>query len=125
MKELVTKTLNGILDSLNSFAVGICARKEVPKFEELWINYTQEESRFISKGNIQIPDKGNSQAYTKHFKKGGGRKKFCFQRRNEGRIPKGRRPTPQGKRDMLNVQCYQYHKYGHFRHELKDEMTKN
>lgn len=113
-KELVTTTLNGLTNSWDSFVSGICAKKEVPKFEELWTACTQEESRVISKGKIQRSDEGDSQAYTKHFKKAGRRKKFWFQRRNEGRRPKGRRLAPQGKKNMSKVRCYHCHKFGHY-----------
>jgi len=59
-KELVNITLSIILDSWHSFVLGICARKKVPKFEELWTTCTQEESRLKSKGKIQIFDEGDS-----------------------------------------------------------------
>ena len=37
-------------------------------------------------GRIQIFDKGDCQEFAACFKKGGGRKKFGIQRRNEQRI---------------------------------------
>jgi len=51
-KELVTTSLNGLPKSWDSFATGIYARKDVPKFHDLWIACTQEESRLILRGNI-------------------------------------------------------------------------
>lgn len=47
---------------------------------------TQEESRLMSKGKIQRQNEGDSQAYAARFNKGGGRKKFGFQRRNEDNL---------------------------------------
>jgi len=40
-KELLTTTLNGLPESWDSFASGICARNETPKFDELWTACTQ------------------------------------------------------------------------------------
>lgn len=97
------------------FASCICPRKEAPMFEELWTAYTQEESRLISKGKIQRFEEGDSQAYVASLKKARGRKNFGFQRRNEGR-----RSAPQGKRDMSKVQCYNSHKFGHYRHDCPE-----
>lgn len=112
-KELVTTTLNGLPESRDSFVAGMCARKEAPKFYELWTACTQEESRLMLRARIQRSEEGGSQAYVARFKKGGGRKKFDFQRRNGGRRLEERRPAPQGKRDT-KVQCYHCYKFGHY-----------
>jgi hypothetical protein len=47
--ELVTTTLNGFPSSWDPFVQGICARSKLPKFDKLWIDCSQEESRLISK----------------------------------------------------------------------------
>jgi hypothetical protein len=47
--ELVTTTLNGFPPSWDTFVQGICARRRLPKFDELWSDCTQEESKLISK----------------------------------------------------------------------------
>lgn len=52
-----------------------------------------------------------------------GRKKFTFQRRNEGIRPEERRSAPQGKRDMSKVQCYQCYKFGHFRQDCLERSN--
>ena len=57
-KELVTTTLKALPESLDSFVAIICDRKDAPKFDELWANCTQEESRLLLKGEIQISDEG-------------------------------------------------------------------
>lgn len=122
-KELVTTTLNCLLESWDSFALRICARKESPNFDELWIACTQEESRHMLREKIQRSKEGDSQAYVAHFKKGGGRKKFSFQRRSEGRRPEGRIYAPQGKRDMSKIKCYHSHKFGHYRSDCPERSN--
>jgi inosine/xanthosine triphosphate pyrophosphatase family protein len=47
--ELVTTTLNGFPSSWDPFVQGICAKSKLPKFDKLWSDCTQEESRLISK----------------------------------------------------------------------------
>jgi hypothetical protein len=51
--ELVTTTLNGFPSSWDPFVQGICARSKLPKFDKLWTDSTQEESRLISKSQKQ------------------------------------------------------------------------
>jgi hypothetical protein len=46
---LVTTTLNGFPSSWDAFVQGICARRKLPKFDKLWTDYVQEESRLTSK----------------------------------------------------------------------------
>jgi len=111
-KEHVTTTINGFPYSWDSFASSTCGRKEIPIFEELWTSCTQEDFRLISKGRNQRFEEGNSQAFARRSKKVVGRKKFGFQRRNEGK-----RPIPRGKKDMSKIQCYRCHKYGHFKRQ--------
>ena len=45
--ELVTTTLIGFPSSWDAFVQGIFARRNLPKFDKLWSEYTQEESRLI------------------------------------------------------------------------------
>jgi hypothetical protein len=46
--ELVNTTLNGFPSSWSAFVQGIYARNKLPKFDKIWIDCTQEESRLIS-----------------------------------------------------------------------------
>jgi hypothetical protein len=47
--ELVTTILNVFPSTCDPFVQGICTRSKFPKFDKLWIDCTQEESRLISK----------------------------------------------------------------------------
>ena len=82
-EKLVTKTVFDFQESWDSFLIGIRARKESPKFYELWTACSKEESWLISRGIIQKFEEGDSQAYATHINKGGGIKTFSFQRINE------------------------------------------
>jgi hypothetical protein len=49
--KLMTTTLNGFPSPWDPFVQGICARRKLPKFNKLWADCTQEESRLISKSH--------------------------------------------------------------------------
>jgi hypothetical protein len=58
--ELVTTTLNGFPSSWDPFVQGICARSKFPKFNKLWEDCTQEESRLISKSQKTNDDENQA-----------------------------------------------------------------
>lgn len=73
--ELVTLTLNGFPSSWDPFVQGICARVELPKFDQVWTNFVQEEARLLSKTNLQRPQDEETQALAAHARKGKRKKK--------------------------------------------------
>jgi hypothetical protein len=101
--ELVTTTLNGFPSSWDAFVQGICARRKLSKFDKLWSDYTQEESRLMSKPQ-KINDEDN-QALVSHVKK---RK----ERRNNS-PKKNRRSIPNHKKDVSKIRCFNCQKLGH------------
>lgn len=82
-----------------AFVVGLNGWKEAPTFEELWIVCSQEELRISLVSNPE----GISNAYTAQHK--GNVKK------SEG---------PRKKVDMSTVECYQFHKKGHYMSDCLD-----
>jgi hypothetical protein len=80
----------------------ICASTKLPKFDKLWTNCTQEESRLISK-SLKTSDDEN-QAISTHVKK---RKE-----RREASLKKTKRPRY--KKDASKVRCYNCKKLGHY-----------
>jgi hypothetical protein len=100
--ELVTTTLNGFPSSWDPFVQGICARSKFPKFDKLWTDCTQEESRLISKS--QKTNDEENQALVAHVKK---RKE-----RREASLKKTRRPHH--KKDVSKIRCYTCKKLGHY-----------
>jgi hypothetical protein len=74
--ELVMTTLNGLTRPWDAFIQTICARKEKIKFDSLWEECIQEESRVTNREALLARDE--DQALATHTK--GGRKKFYFQK---------------------------------------------
>jgi hypothetical protein len=100
--ELVTTTLNGFPPSWDPFVQGIFARRKLPKFDKLWEDCSQEESRLMSKK--QKVDEEENQALAAQVKK---RKE-----REEGNPRKSKKPRP--KRVVSKVQCFNCRKMGHY-----------
>jgi hypothetical protein len=100
--ELVTTTLNGFPSSWDPFVQGICARSKLPKFNKLWADCTQEESRLISKSQKTNDDE--NQALVAQVKK---RKE-----REEGNPKKSKKPCH--RKDVSNIRCYTCKKMGHY-----------
>jgi hypothetical protein len=100
--ELVTTTLNGFPSSWDPFVQGICARSKLPKFDKLWSDCTQEESRLISKSQKENDDE--NQALVAHVKK----------RKERGEVSPKKTKRPHYKKDVSKVRCYNCKKMGHY-----------
>jgi hypothetical protein len=98
---LVTIVLNGIPKTWDAFAASMNTRKEYHTFEELWTFCTQEESRISGKEKPQ--KKYDDQAFTTKFKDFRNTRKF------------GSRKKPNQEKDMLEIQCFNCRKYGHYK----------
>jgi hypothetical protein len=109
--ELVTTTLNGFPSSWDPFVQGICTRSKLPKFDKLWSDCTQEESRLISISQKTNDDE--NQALASHVKKRKERREV---------IPK-RAKRPHYKKDTSKVKCYNCKKMGRYASQClhKDE----
>jgi hypothetical protein len=110
--ELVTTTLNGFPSSWDPFVQGICARCKFPKFDKLWSDCTQEESKLISKSQKENDDE--NQALAAHVKK---RKE-----RREVSLKKTKRPHY--KKDVSKVRCYNCKNMGHDAAQCPHRMKK-
>jgi hypothetical protein len=100
-KELVNIVLNGLPKTWDTFATSMNTRKEYPTFEELWTCCAQEKSRISAKEKPQ--KKHDDQTYTTRFKNFRNKRKF------------GSRNNPNQEKDMLEIQCFNYQKYGHYK----------
>jgi len=90
--NLVT-TLNGFPSSWDPFFQGICVTSKFPKFDKLWTNCTQEESRLISK--TQNINDDENQSLSSHVNKRKDRREFS---------PK-RAKIPRYNKDVSKVRC--------------------
>jgi hypothetical protein len=113
--ELVTTTLNGFPSSWDPFVQGICARSKLPKFDKLWSDCSQEESRLISKSQKTNDDENQSLAT--HVKK----------RKERREVSPKKAKRPRYKKDASKVRCYNCKKLGHYASQCphKDEQGKH
>jgi hypothetical protein len=102
-KELVNIVLNGLPKTWGAFVASMNTRKEYPTFEELWTCCAQEESRINAKEKPQ--NKYDDQAFTARFKNFKNKRKF------------GSRRKPNQEKDILEIQCFNCQKYGHYRNQ--------
>jgi hypothetical protein len=112
--ELTSIVLNGFPDSQEPFIQSVCGRAELPKFEDLWADCVQEESRKLSRNSSQGPQDDGIQALATYARKGRGkgkgRRNFRRQNSEEG-SPSDQK---QKKKDLSKIMCYNCRKYGHY-----------
>jgi hypothetical protein len=109
-RELVMLTLNGLPNYWEPFIQSISGRSKLPKFDRLWADCTQEETRLAARG-VQSSHHDESQALASHARRGRGRG------RGSGRSFKGGKSgtTPeQKKKDLSKIQCFKCEKFGHY-----------
>jgi hypothetical protein len=99
--ELVNILLNGLPKTWDAFAASMNTRKEYPTFEEIWTCCAQEESRISAKEKPQ--KKYDDQAFTTRFNNFRNKRKF------------GSRKKPNQEKDMSEIQCFNYRKYGRYK----------
>jgi hypothetical protein len=113
--ELVRTTLNAVSKQWVVFVEGIVARENLPKWERLWDDFVQEETRrgcvhgSSSTGHDEenVALAANSK---KKFRKG----------------PKGRnKPKGEGKKDMSKVKCFACHTFGHYAGQCPNKKKKH
>jgi hypothetical protein len=113
-KELVNMVLNGLPKTWDAFVARMNTRKEYTTFEELMTCCAQEESGISAKEKPQ--KKYSDQAFTKRFKNFRNKRNF------------GSKRKPNQEKDISEVQCFNYRKYGHYKNhypELKKRKEKH
>lgn len=72
--DLVSVTLNGFPTSWEPFLQGVCARAQLPSFDQLWTDRVQEEGMILSWSGTQKPhDEKNKAGVVDHARKMKGR----------------------------------------------------
>jgi hypothetical protein len=108
-RELVLTTLNNLPKSWEPFHQSISGREDLPTFDHLWIDCTQEELRLRNK---RVEDSSEeNHALALHTKKGGKLK------RNFRKTFKGEKSSSNigyQRRDVSEIQCFRCDNYGHY-----------
>jgi hypothetical protein len=120
--ELIMTTLNGLTIPWDAFIQTICARKEKLKFNSLWEECIQEETRVTNREALLARD--DDQALATHTK--GGRKKPYFQKEThkepqqsnkfnhkESHPRRFQKKGQRKERDYSSIQCYHCDNMGH------------
>jgi hypothetical protein len=104
--ELVFSALNSLPKHWEPFLQSISGREQLPTFDHLWIDCTEEEIKFIARGVEDSPHDDNH-ALALHTKKEGRNK------RNFRKTFKDNKNLGYQRKDMSKVQCFRCDKYGH------------
>jgi hypothetical protein len=106
-RELVLSTLNNLPKHWEPFLQSISGREELPTFDRLWTDYTQEELRLRNRGVEETP---LMTTMLLHF----------IQRKEEDsketpdKHSKMRRLHYNQRRDISEIQCFRCDKYGQY-----------
>jgi hypothetical protein len=110
-RELVLTTLNALPKHWEAFLQSISGREQLPTFDRLWTNCTQEEIRLTARGVEDSPHDDNRDI-SLHTKKGGRNK------RNSSQAFKDEKTSSASgydhRKDMSKIQCFRCDKYEHF-----------
>jgi hypothetical protein len=110
-RELVLTTLNALPKHWEPFLQSISGREELPTFDRLWTDCTQEEIRLIARGVEDSPHDDNH-ALAFHTKKGGRNKRNFSQTFKDEKTSSA--SGYDHRKDMSKIQCFRCDKYGHF-----------
>jgi hypothetical protein len=109
-REIAMITLNALLIHWEPFIQSISGRADLPQFDHLWVECTQEETKLIDKG-VQDSHHDDNQALDSHTKRG---------RRNRRSFNKAFKdkktsvaPGHEHRKDISRIQCFRCDKYGH------------
>jgi hypothetical protein len=94
----VNVALSGLHESWEPFVQGICAREQLPRFDRLWTDCTEEEAQLESRNDKHKGNSDENQALVAHTRKG----------------RRGGSPEPRRKKDLSMVKCFACHEYGHY-----------
>jgi hypothetical protein len=110
-RELVLTTLNAFSRHWEPFLQSISGRSELPNFDRLWTDCTQEEIRLIARG-VQDSPHDDNHALAFHTKKG-----KRINRRSFSKAFKDKKTSSasghEHRKDKLKIQCFRCDKYGH------------
>jgi hypothetical protein len=109
-REIFLSTLNNLPKHWEPFLQSISGRENLPTFDRLWTDCTQEELRLRNRGVEDSPNENHALAL--HTNKGGRFKRNFRQtfRDEKSSLTSGHNQT----RDVSEIQCFRCDKYGHY-----------
>jgi hypothetical protein len=109
-KELVMITFNALPSHWKPFIQSINGRADLPQFDRLWADCTQEETRLIARG-VQDSHHNDNQALASHAKKGRRNRRSFSEEFHDKKTSAA--PGHEQRKDISKIQCFKCDKYGH------------
>jgi hypothetical protein len=109
-RELVMTTLNALPRYWEPFLQSISGRADLPEFDRLWTDCTQEETELIVRG-VQDSHNDENQALSSHTKRG-RRNRRSFSKAFKDKKTSAA-PSHEQRKDISRIQCFICDKYGH------------
>jgi hypothetical protein len=103
-------TLNSLPRHWEPFLQSISGREDLPEFDRLWTDYTQEETKLIARG-VQDSHHDDNKSLDSHAKRG------RINRRSFSKAFKDKKtsaaPSNEQRKDISRIRCFRCDKYGH------------
>jgi hypothetical protein len=110
-RELVMITLNSLPRHWEPFIQSISGREDLPQFDCLWADCTQEEARLIARG-VQDSHHDDNQTLSSHARKNNIRNRISFSKAFKDKKTLAA-PGHEHRKDISKIQCFRCDKYGH------------
>jgi hypothetical protein len=111
-------TLNALPRRWEPFLQSISGRADIPEFDRLWTECTQEETKLIARG-VQDSHHDDNQALASHAKRGRrNRRSFNKAFKDEKTLAAS---GHEHRKDNSKIQCFRCDKYGHV---ARDGLTR-
>ena len=117
-------TLNGLPPSWESFIQTISGRTKFPKFDKLWVECTQEETRIAARQRLHGNQPEENQAFVTHAKKGKGRGRKSFNHKHQDQMSSHPLDQKKHRKDISQIQCYRCKKYGHYASSCRSSIKR-
>jgi hypothetical protein len=109
-RELVMTTFNALPRQWEPFLQIISGREDLPEFDRLWIDCTQEETRLIARG-VQESHHDDNQDLASHAKRGRRNRRSFSKAFKEKKTSAA--PSHEQRKYISRIHCFKCDKYGH------------
>jgi hypothetical protein len=108
--ERCMTTLNSLPRHWEPFIQSISGRADLPEFDHLWTDCTQEETRLIARG-VQDSHHDENQSLASHTKRGRRNRRSFSKAFKDNKTSAA--PIHEQRKDISRIQCFRYDKHGH------------